>query len=119
MPLGVLAHSAMGRHVGALALVGVHLDAADLSAVADRMAHLRELHYHLAQLPPTGQPLAFPSALRSLDVGVSGSFAASDANAIIAAVGRLPLLEWLAIRLAEIPPLISFAPLAALPQLLR
>ena len=125
-PLDQLAQSAMSRHVAVLGGHGcgnMRLDADALSIVARLMPHLRGLLCQLA-LPPLSQPpsLSFPAALRQLAVHMPGHGPgpadATQINAVIAAVGRLSLLEEVNVTLKSLDPLVSFAPLAALPQLL-
>ena len=117
--LVTVARSAMGRHVTSLGSVGFILpvDAATLSVLADRMAHLRALSCRL-RLPPPGpaEPLAFPSNLRRLGIDLA-SLNARHHNAAVSAISRLPLLDELDIELSMLNPQFSFAPLAALPRL--
>jgi hypothetical protein len=115
-PLVQLAQSTMSRHVGRIKLLD--LTDSTLAVLATRMAHLRELHCTLA-LPPSDEPLAFPAALRRLNIDFVVLAGAIRFNAATAAIGRLPLLEELTIRLDELDPQFSFAPLAALPLLGR
>jgi len=84
------------------------------------MGHLRSLSCRLA-LPPPDRPLVFPAQLRRLHCHFTGlaDGDAAQVNSAIAAIGRLPLLDELTIRLDELDPQFSFAPLAALPLLRR
>ena len=69
-------------------------------------------------LPPAAE-LSFPAALRWLSVAIPVVTPVASVNAAIAAIARLALLEDLTFGQPAMDPLISFAPLAALPQLRR
>jgi hypothetical protein len=117
--VSVVAASAMGRHVAVLGhdYERVSLDTDALSVVARLMPHLRGLFCVLGP-PPPGEPLSFPASLRELEIDQRGPVSAAELNDTLTAVGRLSRLESLLIMLpARTDPQISFAPLAALPQL--
>ena len=84
-PLGVVAESALIRHVCALRcdFEEVQLDAADLRVLATRMSHLRGLRCYL-QLSLAAGPLAFPAQLRRLDIHLADHAEAVQVNAAIA-----------------------------------
>jgi hypothetical protein len=111
-PLNTVVESAVSRHAGRLFWYSNEhaLGAAALSLLAGRMAHLRRLQCRLRQLPSfvLRVPLAFPASLRSLAVDFADPVDAIQINAVVAAVGRLPLLEDFTIDLMTILPQISF-----------
>ena len=109
-----MTRSLMGRHVSSLWAVRLDTDA--LAVLADRMAHLRCLHYVL-QLPLSGRPLIFPANLRRLQIHMAGPAGAADISAALGAIGRLSLLEELTVWPLGHTAQLSFAPLAGLPRL--
>jgi hypothetical protein len=117
-PVGQMAHSAMGRHIGRLQCDDLDADA--LALLAARLAHLRQLTCFLglpdADQPEAGQPIRFPASLRLLDIHFE-HLTDVQINAVIAAIGRLPLLEELGIVMDALDRRMSFAPLAGLPLL--
>ena len=119
-PLRVVCKSAMGRHVfvlgGEVNDQRVPLSADSLFILADRMGQLVELNCELAP-PPPAEPLIFPAKLRRLRIIFPHTTDAAQINTVIAAVGRLLLLEELGVTQLRMDPLLSFAPLAALPLL--
>ena len=113
-PIRVVCKSAMGRHIIGLKSASLNADA--LFIIAEHMAHIRELGGRI-DLPPPGQPLAFPPQLRWLAVDVTDTRRRGQINVAIAAVGRLLHLEKFVLSVRAMDPRISFAPLAALPRL--
>jgi len=115
--LRAVATSAMRRHVSDLCTSGsAPISGDSLFLLAHSMPHLRNLSCELS-LPPSAGPLLFPANLRSLHIYLC--MPATNLNTTLRAIGQLPLLEELYIILKSMDPQISFAPLAALPQLRR
>ena len=118
-PVCVVAASAMGRHVTVLghAHQRLSLNTDALSVVARLMPHLRVLFCALDPSPP-GELLSFPAALRELEIDQRGPVSAAALSVTLTAVSRLSRLESFTILLpARLDSHLSFAPLAALPQL--
>jgi hypothetical protein len=85
--------------------------------LARLMPHLRRLDCSFPQ-PLGTAPVPFPPALRALQLATfNSSTSVADINAAIAGAGRLEQLEILELRVKLMDPLISFAPLAAMPLL--
>ena len=117
-PMRLVAASTMGRHLAVLGAGHRALPSFEaLSFIARLMPHLRGL-FCVINPPPVSQPLSFPAALRKLEINQRGPVSAAQLTVTLTAVGRLSQLESFTIMLPARPdPRLSFAPLAALPQL--
>ena len=106
----------MARHVADLeVIVNVRMSADEVESVALKMPRLRRLKCWAPLLPVDG-PMLFPLGLHELEIwAFDRIFSAAEINAVVAATSRLEQLQSLSLLIWRIDPLISFAPLAALP----
>jgi len=88
--------------------------------LARHLPHLFRLRCFAPRLQAADGPLRFPAALRELYLmAYNRPLAIADITAAVTAVSRLQRLETFDLSVFRIDPLISFAPLAALPLLCR